>query len=481
MNGPQTKSNGNFKIPLCTATGGTAFRWALQIEIDFGAHDFSVNELKVVNISSPIAGPLHELTPHIAAGALHDSKERCDAPKCLPETRVAVQDELYSWIVHGDPDSEMVDIKWVTGPPGTGKSAIMGSLTEMCKEKGVLVVTFFFSASASPQCRTKTAFIPTLAYQLAQNLPEFKDQAAHSLQSDPLLFKKTLRSQMEALILTPLRRVAPIIQPGLVLVDGLDECEAEAYFPSPTSSSSKERTKDQDQLEILQVLQEASLDPAFPFRIVVASRPERVFRQFFQESSFPPSVVLDEKYDPNADIALFLRAKFSEIRRQYNISPSWPSPGTLAIILNQASGQFNYAATLIRYITTSRQGSPCVLLDQVLGAKGTSGATNLLSHLDAVYTHILRSSPDPALAVKWLWTIMGRSPNGYGLLLFSQPMDFYSASFINMFLQANDGDAEYILGNLHSLIHIPPPNDLESSYRPHHKSLMDFLPCKVFG
>jgi hypothetical protein len=44
-----------------------------------------------------------------------------------------------------------------------------------------------------------------------------------------------------------------------------------------------------------------------------------------------------------------------------------------------------------------------------------------------------------------------------------------------MFLQVNDGDAEHILGDLHSLIDIPPPNDLASAYRPYHKSLMDFL------
>ncbi|KAJ2926589.1 hypothetical protein H1R20_g10509, partial [Candolleomyces eurysporus] len=430
-----------------------------------GAHDFSLNELKVVNVAPSIGDPLHELASHIAAGALHDSDERCDAPKCHPETRVAVQDEIYGWIIHGDPDPEqkITNIKWVTGPAGTGKSAIIGSLADTCKENGR---------------RTKTAFIPTLAYQLARHLPGLKDPVGHAMQDDPLLFKKNLRVQMEALILMPLRRIAvKPTQPGVVLVDGLDECEAEQYLDTHAPSSrgpTTRRTQDEDQLEILQVLWEASLDPAFPFRIIIASRPERVFREFFendkQGSPLVPPLVLDEKYNPDADIALFLQAKFSEIRRRYKLSASWPSPEILATLLDQASGQFIYAATIIRYITTSRQGNPQILLDRALKAKSTSPGTNPFSYLDSFYTHILQSAPDPILAVKWLWVIKGELPDRHPLF-----SSMGAALLVNLLLQSDDGDAEHVLGDLHSLINIPPSDDLESPYRAYHKSLYDYL------
>ncbi|RXW13694.1 hypothetical protein EST38_g12161 [Candolleomyces aberdarensis] len=190
-------------------------------------------------------------------------------------------------------------------------------------------------------------------------------------------------------------------------------------------------------------------------------------------SSFAPSLVLDEKYNPNADIILFLQAKFSEIRRRYKLSPSWPSPEILATLLDQASGQFIYAATVIRYITTSRDGSPHTLLDRVLKVKPTS-ETNPFAHLDAFYTHILQSAPNATLVVKWLWTIKGEFAN-FPYLLFRSMRYAPAAFLVNLLLQTDDSDSEYVLGDLHSLIDVPPSDDLETPYRPYHKSLYDFL------
>ncbi|RXW11197.1 hypothetical protein EST38_g14658, partial [Candolleomyces aberdarensis] len=330
--------------------------------------------------------------------------------------------------------------------------------------------------------RRKSAFISTLAYQLAEHLPALKDPVAQAIRNKPLLFRKNLRVQMEALILAPLRQAAVQSKvPGVVLVDGVDECEAEQYLDthaSPRAGESIGRTKDEDQLEILEVLREAAQDPAFPFRIVIASRPERVFREFFndesQKSSFAPPLILDERYNPSADIALFLQAKFGEIRRRYKLSPSWPSPEILAILLDQASGQFIYAATVIQYITVSRQGNPHTLLDGVLKVKPTSPGANPFSHLDAIYTHILQSAPNPILAVKWLWIIKGGLPSVY-MNLFGWIDSDPAAYLVNSLLQTEEGDAEYVLGDLHSLINVPPSDTVEKPYRPYHKSLYDFL------
>ena len=121
------------------------------------------------------------LREHVAAGALHNSAERCDAPKCHPETRVAVQDEVVSWIHHGDRDGEPKKIMWVTGPAGTGKTAIMGSVADTCQAKGILGASHFFSSfSGSEDRRFKRHLIPTLAYQLVQHKAMPQDQSSTS-------------------------------------------------------------------------------------------------------------------------------------------------------------------------------------------------------------------------------------------------------------------------------------------------------------
>ncbi|TEB25121.1 hypothetical protein FA13DRAFT_1185354 [Coprinellus micaceus] len=51
--------------------------------------------------SANLDASVKELYSHVAVGALHDSSERCDAPKCHFETRVAVQNDIFGWITGG--------------------------------------------------------------------------------------------------------------------------------------------------------------------------------------------------------------------------------------------------------------------------------------------------------------------------------------------------------------------------------------------
>ncbi|RXW18851.1 hypothetical protein EST38_g7012 [Candolleomyces aberdarensis] len=448
-----------------------------------GAHDFQVDKLKinVTNISSSSSGVgLKELESRIAAGAMHDSAERCDAPKCHPDTRVAVQDDLYDWIMDGEGDSEHPKkIKWVTGPAGTGKTAVMGSLSERCKAGGVLAATFFFASwSASIGRRRKTSFVTTIAHQLARYHPDLREEISKAIEANSDIFDKNLHTQMKILVLVPLQEIArrpdaPGFQ-GVIIIDGLDECEAEQYHDTTTAGSKSKllapRTNDQDQLEILEVLQAASSDPSFPFHILVASRPERVFREFFSPTNSPDPFAqkldLHEDYNADFDIALFLGVKFQRLGRRHNLPQSWPPPEVIRILVENASGQFIYAATVIRFLDTGHREPLQALLKAVLKMEANT-TSNPLEHLDALYGHILESSPDPPYSVRWIYAIDLLS-------LFKGT----SAFNVNMLLQrdAESNEAEHLLGNLHSLIQIPPPGGQESTkYRFYHKSLLDFL------
>jgi hypothetical protein len=414
-------------------------------------------------------------------GAIHDSDERCDAPKCQPETRVAVQDDLYDWILDGDGASESEHpkkIKWVTGPAGCGKTAIMGSLAGRCAANGVLGATFFFASwSASMGRRRKTAFVTTIASQLAEHREDLKDTISYAIEKNPSVFKKNLYIQMDILVLAPLREVAlqsdrPQLR-GAIIIDGVDECEAEQYHDGSRAHPPPARTNEKDQLEILQVLQAASSDPSFPFRILIASRPERVFRTFFDPQNTPTPFAhkldLHEDYDADADITLFFKVQFNHLRRRYNFPPSWPPPGTIQTLVENASGQFIYAATVIRILETAHRDPPEALLKAILATGATLKMTsNPLEQLDALYMHILESSPDPPLSVHWIRSIS----------FLNQFVKQSYASNIHLLLQTEpeSNEAEHLLGNLHSLIRIPPPSDQAmTKYDFYHKSLFDFL------
>ncbi|KAJ2929878.1 hypothetical protein H1R20_g7220, partial [Candolleomyces eurysporus] len=518
-----------------------------------GAHDFNVNKLKidVTNVSSSAFDPLRELESRIAAGAMHDSAER--------------------WVVHGNEGSEEPKkIKWITGPAGTGKTAIMGSLAQRCKVHGLLPASFFFASwSASIGRRRKTAFIATIAHQLAEHQQHLKDAIASAVAENPIVFEKNLDVQMETLILAPLRKVvhlpnAPGLR-GVIMIDGMDECEAEQYHDSePTGSGlrpklAQARTKEKDQLEILEALRKAALDPAFPFLILIASRPERVFREFFDpehsSTPFAPKLDINEDYDAGTDIALYLEVQFSRIRRRYRLSPSWPPPGTIQTLVENASGQFIYACTVIRFLDESPKSPPDALLNTILGMEITP-TSNPFRFLDALYSHILESSLDPLLSIRWINAINHFNYNedqiptwpstrttqsdSDELVEIANADELYSANpksspnaersrswhtpepynhdsreahdldiqkepnvlgpdignvypdrddsisvevlsltsfHLNLLLQKNDGEAEHLLGNLHSLVRIPPPGNVGRGalYGFYHKSLFDFL------
>ncbi|RXW15962.1 hypothetical protein EST38_g9893 [Candolleomyces aberdarensis] len=453
------------------------------------AQDFRIDNFQVLSgHPSAKANPLEKLEAQVAVGAIHDSAERCDAPKCHPDTRVAVQDDLYSWILDGDGELDQPKkIKWVTGPAGTGKTAVMGSLSERCESDGVLAATFFFASwSASIGRRRKTALVTTLAHQLARYHPDLREEISKAIDANSDIFNKRLHTQMEVLVLGPLQEIAhhpdrPSLR-GAIIIDGLDECEAEQYHDTTAtgskSKSSPPRTDDQDQLEILQVLQKASLDPTFPFRIIIASRPERVFRDFFdpEDSPTPFAQKLDlhEDYNADTDITLFLEAQFNRLRRRYGLPSSWPPPEAIQTLVKNASGQFIYAATVVRFLDKGHRESPKALLEAILEVKAARKTTsNPLEQLDALYSHILESSPDPPLSIRWILTIDWCATRA----MLPIPLQFV-ASNANMLLQTDSesNEAEYLLGNLHSLVQIPSPSDQRTTrYDFYHKSLIDFL------
>lgn len=412
----------------------------------------------------------------------------------MEETRVAVQDELYSWLLEDVDKSaniltttrsvsanSTVKMKWVTGPAGTGKTAILGSVAGRCHEGDELAASFFFSSLSTIRRRTKTHFIPTIAYQFASNpkMSSLRPFILRAIETNPSIFKLDLRAQARDLLLKPLARIQThewSSWPKAIIIDGLDECEA---APTPDGDDSERALRQKfDQTDVLRVLLEASKSPHFPFRILVASRPEQAIRNFVEEnrSSLEETLQLDEEYDAMADIQLFVKSKFKEIRREAGLPLEWPLPADEKALVKNTSGQFIYATVALGFVQHSRtHGSPQNRLSLVL-----SPATNHTSDesakpfalIDALYLKILKQSPDARRSVQWLWQIQNDLDGDH---VRRSAMKRYPAKFVTAFLQHNDGEFEELLGSFRSLMKVPELHDHQSSFLFYHKSLFDFL------
>ena len=124
----------------------------------------------VRSLSVSLSSALKVLHENIAAGAMHNSKEHYDSPKCHPDTRKAVLSDITSWI---SDHSKETCILWLRAPAGSGKSAILQQIAEHYYNSGGLAASFFFSRSATKRNR-ETFLIATLASQLATSIPATK-------------------------------------------------------------------------------------------------------------------------------------------------------------------------------------------------------------------------------------------------------------------------------------------------------------------
>ena len=399
---------------------------------------------------------------HVSADALHDSLDQSDPPKCHPNTRTAILKDIISWFQDGDSETQAL---WLHGPAGAGKTAIAHSIAEMIQAEGQLAAGFFFSRTAANRNHDK-CLIATIAYQITQSIPEARSFIEEAAVRDPLIFMKSLSSQIRHLIVHPLKNMlaGPHTSsfPMLIVIDGLDEC-------SPVGSQSN----------ILKAIHNAFSQKSFPFRVLILSRAEPSIRDVFDSELADSTyqISLDDKYEPDQDIALYLRSKFSEVLRKHrrnrgmsSLPLPWPSEEDIQILVKKASGQFIYAATVIRYVDVRHQ-RPDERLNIVFGLSGSQRdklgtPPNPFAELDELYQQIFRSVED----ISFTSHLLG------ALLILKTPL---STDSFESLLELQPGDTELALCNLHSVVRIPNNIDDYSDSSNHiglyHASLGDFL------
>ncbi|KAF7326342.1 NACHT domain-containing protein [Mycena sanguinolenta] len=377
----------------------------------------------------------------VALAAIYDSMESFPQPKCHPETRTRIRKGLRKWVL-GDMDAQFeTSFHWLFGR--AGKSAVMQTLCGDLDAAGRLGGSFFFKRSHATHGNAKTLFA-TIAYQLALHVPWLRTPISEIVEHDPSIAARTLTVQMQKLIFEPCRGNKNG-ETGTILIDGLDECDGMDV-----------------QVEILRIIRDSSSQGPTPLRFIIASRPEAHIHEMFDLPIYVGhhrSVNLVQSFD---DVRKYLHDEFSRIHREHrtmaNIPLPWPSRDILEQLVDNSSGHFIYASTIIKFID-DKSYRPTERL-AVVQDPNNSGSESAFDTLDQLYTTILSSAPRQAQLIPIVCAIVHFE--------FS-----LAADDIDKLFGLAQGETQLILRGLHSVFNVP--RDDQHQILSHHASFVDFL------
>ena len=357
--------------------------------------------------------------------------------------------EIERWVT----DERGQRLFWLNGLAGTGKSTIAQTFAETSFAEGKLGASFFCSRGFADRSNLQMIF-PTLAFQLAYRYPLFREKLLQVLKAVPEVGRESLCSQMEKLIVGPLKAANV---PTLIIIDALDECKDE----EPASA-------------ILSILSRY-MDEIPNAKFFITGRPEPRIRSGFRLQSLQPITEVFKLHNvkPSSvdnDIRLFFRTRLNEItknRSDCNFEQDWPGASNIDVLCEKAAGFFIYAATVVKFIA-SKSRIPSEQLQLAISIQQST--THEGRGIDPLYTQVLEQAVDDVDASdKDREKIYSRFKTVVGaVLLVFNPLSVKAFSDL-----LGEFHISTTLYSLHSLLLVS--EKTEDPIRAFHKSFPDFL------
>jgi len=338
----------------------------------------------------------------IAVSAYYDSEERSMSTECLAGTRKRQIKTVMDWI---EANEEMKPLFVVLGPAGSGKSSLLRTIARICKEKKCLAASFFFSGTDSARNTAKN-LMNTIAYQIAEVIPELRPYVARSVHAEPTIFSRSLESQTQQLLLEPLgllRSDYPAFPlgrcPHVVVIDALDEC-----------------LELKDQLRVISQLANVLVHKSFPFLCLLSSRYnvhiENELANVLAPRMYGQLSLGTDQESERVDISVYLRANIDYIRDRHpfgkRIPQTWPLESDLDTIVKKSGGQFIYASTVIKYVESPKQ-NPHERLRHILGISCSKSGEDPFAELDVLYRALMSSVENLTAATETLGIYLVKS------------------------------------------------------------------------
>lgn len=390
---------------------------------------------------------------HIAEGASFDSYAQEHNRYCLPDTRVELLQQIARWAK----DKSAEPIFLLMGMAGTGKSTISRTVARSLADNHQLGSSFFFKKGEADR-ESLSKFFMTVAADLVAKRPSIAFHIEAALNANRSITTMNATEQFQKLLLEPLSKYDMKEGPVVIVVDALDECKKE------------------DDIKLFLYLV-SRLETELPehVRIFLTSRPEAPFRSQFENLKRKKSrVILHEIPIPviEHDIELFLKYELSGIRAEFNsrvpterhLTLDWPSQSSFDGLVRMSIPLFIVAATICRFISDKRIGTPKKLLERVLSRSG-----DRLPQLETTYLSVLDNlmteTPDQQdEIIQEFRHIVG------AIISLAAPL---STSSLAELLNMPKEDIDSRLDLLHSVLSIPA--SVQAPVRLLHLSFRDFL------
>ena len=144
---------------------------------------------------------------------------------------------------------------------------------------------------------------------------------------------------------------------------------------------------------------------------------------------------------------------------------SWPSDDVTSSLVEKSSGQFIFAATVIRFIGIDRRiptAQLAIIMNICQSTGSTRFATNPFALLDQVYSFVLQSVEETEKVLSVL-----------GVIVHLNGDQDHTPDLIASLLDCDSEELTLLFWDLHSIVHVL--NSISSAIKFYHASFRDYL------
>jgi hypothetical protein len=285
-----------------------------------------------------------------------------DVKECLDGTREEPLRTIMDWAQSG-----LAPVFWLSGPAGTGKTALVKTVCRRLGEMDMLGAGFFVNRE-EPR-RMGQRMVQTMAYDLAHDHPEIGMLVSEAIQRRPHILGWPVGEQLRTLITEPLEALRRSSSPLVLVIDGIND-----------------GINDGSQ----SVHQAISLLVTFVGRhcpcvkLLLSASGENGVDALLQGPEIKRHSL--EQYAIRSDMARYYDQAFTKIAHVRGVS-GWPLPKDVHKLVTMTGHLFIFAVTVADYLRDCRH-DPVKRLPPLLDASSPEA----LKKLDVLYLLILQDA-----------------------------------------------------------------------------------------